>query len=246
MSRWKAAAIHLFINVVVALISSLLIFRLWYPSPYAQAGGADKLILILLGVDLVVGPLLTAIVYRHGKWGMRFDLAVIGLLQASAFIYGMWIITAARPIFIVGAIDRFVLVPAQGLSDEDLAAGSEAAFRTRSWTGPRLVNALRPETGTERTDLLFSGASGKDLELFPKYYADYATHAGPLLQRARNLDELAKKPGAPALIDAWLSQQGRARADVVWLPLVGRGKDVALLLERSNGHILGMLPIDPW
>lgn len=246
MTRWKAASIHLSISATVALCSAALIFGVWYPAPYAHAAGAFDLILVLLCVDLVLGPLLTCIVYKQGKPGMRFDLAVIGLLQASAFSYGLVVVSAARPVFVVGTIDRFVLVSADALADEDLAAGTTEEFRSRSWTGPRLVNALRPEASSERTDLLFSGAFGKDLELFPKYYADYATHAAPLLERAQSLDALARKPGAPPLIDAWLSRSGNARADVAWLPLVGRGHDVVLLLNRSDGRILDMLPIDPW
>lgn len=246
MTRWKAASIHLLISATVALGAAALIFGLWYPSPFARAAGAFDLILVMLGVDLVVGPLLTTIVYKHGKPGMRFDLAVIGLLQASAFAYGMTVVAGARPVFVVGAIDRFVLVTADALDDKDLADAKTAEFRSRSWSGPRVVNALRPEASSERTDLLFSGAFGKDLELFPKYYADYAKNAAPLLERAQSLDDLAKKPGAPPLIDAWLSRSGHARAEVVWLPLVGRGHDVSLLLNRSDGRILDMLPIDPW
>lgn len=246
MTRWKAAAIHLSINAVIALGASALIFAVWYPSPYSLPAGAYDLALLLLCVDLAVGPLLTLIVYRQGKPGMRFDLVVIALLQATAFSYGMWVISSARPVFVVGAIDRFVLVSADALADGDLAQAREAEFRRRSWSGPLLVNALRPETSAERSDILFSGAVGKDLELFPRYYADYASNAEPLLARARTLDELSRKPGAPALVEPWLSRNGLARADVVWLPLVGRKRDVVLLLHRSDGRVLDMLPIDPW
>lgn len=245
MSRWKAAAIHLSISVLIALTSAAMIFGVWYPSPYDHAAGADTLVLLVLGVDIVLGPLLTLLVYRHGKRGMRFDLCVIALLQAGAFIYGVIVVTQARPVFVVGAIDRFVLVSADSLAPADLAEGSQPEFRSLSWTGPRLVNALRPDNKSERSDLLFSGADGKDIELFPKYYADYATHAAPLLARAHPLDTLTK-PEAPELIDAWLRKHNRQRADVVWLPLVGRSADIVLLLDRQDGRVLGSLPIAPW
>lgn len=246
MSRWKAAAIHLSISAAIGLATAALIFGVWFPQPYSHAAGADRLILLLLGVDVVLGPLLTLIVYRHGKWGMRFDLCVIALLQACAFAYGMSVVLSSRPVFVVGAIDRFVLVPADALDPKDLAEGREPAFRRLSWTGPHLVNALRPDDRSERSDLLFSGLEGKDIELFPKYYARYPENAAPLLERAQPLDRLDAKPGARETIDAWLARHSRERKDIVWLPLVGRDADMAILLDRTDGHVLDALPIDPW
>ncbi|HEU4664942.1 MAG TPA: TfpX/TfpZ family type IV pilin accessory protein [Dokdonella sp.] len=246
MSRWKAAAIHLSISAVIASITATLVFLVWFPPPYSHAAGADQLILVLLGVDVVLGPLLTLIVYRHGKWGMRFDLIVIGLLQASAFLYGMSVVVACRPVFVVGAIDRFVLVPANAIDAKDLAQGSQPQFRSLSWTGPRLANALRPEKTEDRNELLFSGLSGKDIERFPKYYATYADHHDALLAHARPLDALDAKHGAREQVDRWLAAHARTRDSVVWLPLTGRAKDMIMLLDRGDGRLLGALPIDPW
>ena len=75
MSRWKAASIHCSISALVGLIVGFLLFGLWYPPPYFHAAGADELILLLVGVDLTLGPLLTLIVFRSGKRGLKFDLA---------------------------------------------------------------------------------------------------------------------------------------------------------------------------
>ncbi len=246
MSRWKAAAIHLSVSILIGLAAAAIIFGVWYPPPFSRAAGGEKLILVLLGVDLVIGPLLTLIVYRHGKKGMRFDLAVIAILQLGALLYGLSVVSQARPAFIVGAIDRFVIVSADALDDRDLADAKQPEYRHRSWTGPYLVNALRPEHASDRSDLLFSALDGKDIEKFPKYYADYASHAQPLLDRARTLDTLRDRPGAAPLIDRWLADHGTPAADVAWLPLVGRGGDYTVLLDRKNGHILDVLALEPW
>lgn len=246
MTRWKASAVHLSISAAIAVCAAILIFGVWYPPPFTHAAGADQLILVLLCVDVVLGPLLTLIVYRHGKWGMRFDLVAIALLQLSAFTYGMSVIVSSRPVFVVGAIDRFVLVTPADLSPADLAKGSKPEFRTLSWSGPRVVNALRPESSSERSDLLFSGAAGKDIEQFPKYYVDYPEQGAKLLERARALDLLPKKAGYASEVDAWLQKNKRERADVLWIPLVGRGHDTVLLLEKNGGAILDSLPLDPW
>ncbi|MEO5560952.1 MAG: TfpX/TfpZ family type IV pilin accessory protein [Dokdonella sp.] len=246
MSRWKAAAIHLSISILIGLLAVALIFGVWYPPPYSHAAGADHLVLVLLCVDAVLGPTLTLIVYRHGKKGMRFDLVVIAVLQVCAFSYGLHVVTGSRPAFIVAAVDRFVMVAANELEAADLAKGREPQFRSLSWTGPRIVYAQRPENRTDRNDLLFSGADGKDLEKFPRYYVDYTAHAASLLERAIPLDKVHDTPAAHALLDAWLLDHSHARADVVWLPLVARRDDMTMLLDRSTGEVLGALPIDPW
>ncbi|MEO5626355.1 MAG: TfpX/TfpZ family type IV pilin accessory protein [Dokdonella sp.] len=246
MSRWKAASIHLSISVMIGLLSAAMVFGVWYPPPYSHAAGADQLVLVLLGVDAVLGPLLTLIVYRHGKKGMRFDLAVIAIMQACAFSYGMSVVIAARPAFIVAVIDRFVIVTASDLAADDLAKGRELEFRTLSWSGPRLVYAQRPESRSERSDLLFSGVDGKDMEKFPKYYADYNEHAAAMLDRKLPLSKIHDTPEAHAILDAWLLRHSRDRADVVWVPLVARRADMVMLLDRKDGEVLGALPIDPW
>src|SRR5450432_393620 len=190
MTRWKAAAILLAISGCVGLIVGALLLGVWYPPPYFHAAGADELILLLVGVDLAIGPLLTLIVFRTGKRGLKFDLVFIGLVQSIALVYGMSVILQSRPVFLVGVLDRFVLVSANEISDADLAQGHEARFRSRSWTGPRLVAAELPTDPKERNDLVFSSFSGGDVQNMPKYYRDYAAAGKALLAKAKALDLL--------------------------------------------------------
>ena len=182
MTRWKAAAIHLSISVCVGPAAAALIFGVWYPPPYSHAVGADQLILLLLGVDVVLGPLLTLVVFKSGKKSLRFDLTVIALLQVCAFLYGMSVVVRARPAFIVGRVDRFVIVSANDLDDEDFAKASDPQFRSAPWTGPKVIGAAVPTDTQLRNDVLFSSAGGKDLEKFPQYYTDYDAVAADAAQ----------------------------------------------------------------
>ena len=155
MSRWKAAAIHLSISFAIGLIVGALLLFVWYPRPFFHAAGADELVLLLVGVDLVLGPLLTLILFRSGKWGLKFDLAMIAILQSAALIYGLSIVLKARPVFLVAVVDRFSLISANDLDPADLAKGSQPEFRSLSLTGPRLVGARIPSTWQERNKVLF-------------------------------------------------------------------------------------------
>ena len=64
MSRWKAALIHLCISAAIAAIVSALLLFVWYPPPYFHAGGAGELLVLVVGVDVTLGPLITFIVFK--------------------------------------------------------------------------------------------------------------------------------------------------------------------------------------
>jgi hypothetical protein len=247
MTRWKAAAIHLGISACIGACAAALVFGIWYPPPYSHAVGADELILLLLGVDVVLGPLLTLVVFKSGKKSLRFDLAVIALVQTCAFLYGMSVVVRARPAFIVARVDRFVVVSANDLDAEDFAKAPRAEFRSAPWTGPKVIGAAIPTNTAQRNELLFSSVGGKDLEKFPQYYADYAEVAPVLLAHAKPLGDLRKKlPQSAAITDAYLSRHDLRDENVVWVPLDARRASMTMLLDHETGRPLQALAIDPW
>ena len=88
LNRWKASALHLALSAAIGVAVVALMLALWYPQPYFAAMGGDTLILLLIGVDVVIGPLITLIVFDPKKKSLRFDLAVIAVLQLAALVYG--------------------------------------------------------------------------------------------------------------------------------------------------------------
>lgn len=244
MSRWRAAGLHLLLSLVVAALAGSLIYFVWYPPPYFQVAGGSKLMLLVMGVDVVIGPFLTLSVFKSGKKGLRFDLIVIALLQMTAFGYGLHVITAARPVFIVAEVDRFVVVAANQLDDADLAAGNQPEFRTRSWSGPRLVGSLLPQ---DAYDLAMSALAGKDIERFPKYYVHYEQASEKLLAHSKPLLEFAKKSEhAAELVAQFLDAHGAHPADYRGLPLQGRVASFTMVVSATTGEPSTALAIDPW
>jgi hypothetical protein len=247
MSRWKAASIHLSISILVGLLVLALLFLVWYPEPYFEAAGGQHLIVVLLGVDLVLGPLMTLILFKSGKKGMLFDLWMIGIIQSAALVYGLHVIAESRPVFIVAAVDRFNVVAAADIDPADLAEGGKPEFRSLSWTGPRLIAARMPTRGSEKSKLMFSGMAGKDVQEYPKYYVDYASEASNLLKRAKSVDALRKShPKAVPILDAWLKEHGREDSTVAWVPVVARHSSLTMLIDAQSGEVLAPLPIYPW
>lgn len=248
MSRWKAALIHLCISAAIAAAVSALLLLVWYPPPYFRAGGGGHLLMVLVGVDVTLGPLITLIIFRHGKPGLKFDLVVIGIVQAVALAYGCSVIVRTRPVFLVAAVDRFVLVDANQIAAKDLARAAQPQWRRLSWTGPVLVGSELPTDPKKHNALLFTSLStGKDVQDFPEYYVPYANAAKGLLARAQPIAALRKlHPDRTGYIDDWLRRHRRAPSQVAWVPIQARQGDLTMLLDATNGAPLGAVALDPW
>ena len=247
MNRWKAATIHLSISIVLATSIGALLYFLWFPPPYFVAAGASRLIIVLMGVDIGIGPLLTLIVVspRKSRKLLKLDLSIIAALQAIAFAYGVHVIAAARPVFVVAAVDRLELVSADDLADADLAQGSQPEFRTRSWTGPILVGVL-PEKGSEGIKIAEQTLNGgKDFDQLPKFYLPYDQVVDKLMRRAKPLSQL-KNVNAYQRKQLEQLQAGTERKLLLALPLERGEHDYTAIMSPETRRPMLILPIDPW
>lgn len=248
VSRWQAAGLHLCISAVVAAIASGLLLGVWYPPPYFHADGAGKLLALVVGVDVSIGPLLTLLVFKAGKRGLKLDLAVIAILQAVALVYGFHVLVGSRPVFMVAAVDRFVVVSANSISADDLAKVERPEWRHLSWSGPVLVGAALPTNPEQRNALIFSTLQGgKDIQDLPRYYVPYPSVAGGILKHAHPVAMLRHMhPAASAEISRWLRARHLSDSQAVWVPLQARKWDMVMMLHANDGEPIGPIPLDPW
>ncbi len=130
MQRTQAFLIHLGISSVDIRGARLSRRRGLVSRLLLRTDGGWQGLRLLLGVDLVLGPLLTLIVYRAGKPGLRFDLTAIGIIQATCLAAGIWIVHGERPLAMVYSDGSFYSVTAQSFREVNAAcAGSRARFR---------------------------------------------------------------------------------------------------------------------
>ena len=85
-ARFKACSIHLLLSLLVALAALIWVFNAWYPAPLHDALAVTYIFLLLIVVDMILGPILTLIVYKPGKTTLVFDLMVIAALQLCALL----------------------------------------------------------------------------------------------------------------------------------------------------------------
>jgi hypothetical protein len=249
MTRLKAFRIHLVISAAIAASAIGLMLLLWYRPPFFSALGGQHLLLILLGVDIVLGPLITLMIFdpRKSRRALAFDLAVIALLQAAALAYGTGVMFQARPVFVVFSRDSFDLVTANMLSKQDLALTRNPDYRSLPLTGPVYVYTQMPDDIKLRNEVVWGAFSGKDLPLFPQYYQPYGEHGAAAGQAARPVAELKQlNPGQVAEIDDAVRASGRNETEVGFLPLRAKYHDETILVGKSDGRILKLLRMRPW
>lgn len=243
-NRWQAAGLHLAISAAVGAAVMAVLAFVWYPPPLFMAGGAFRLSMTIIGVDVVLGPLLTLVVYRLGKRSLRFDLACIVALQLSALAYGVNIAAQSRPAWIVALPHRAVVVHANELHPEPTPA---AAFARAPWTGPRVVAAFPPADPAEREALLFGVLDGTaaDVEHRPGYYQPIEAGLPRLLEAARPMTRLAAQRSdlAPAMLRFARAHGHDDLAQLAYLPLFTRDRELVLVFDRRAGRVLGPLDV---
>jgi len=143
MSRWKAAGIHLSASMLVFLVLLTIVMQLWYPGILFRIDGGWSGLSLVLAVHLVAGPLLTLIVFKSGKPGLKFDLSCIVVFQASCMLAGVSVVYAERPIALVLAYDTLYSVAAK---EFDSFEKDPAILDSFPGAYPKLVYVELPET----------------------------------------------------------------------------------------------------
>lgn len=245
MTRLKAFTLHFAISLTVVGIVSSIVFFLWYPGMYFRVVGTTDVLRVLIGVDLVLGPLLTLILFRPGKPGLRFDLTMIATIQLAALIYGVTVIYQERPYFTVFVVDRFEVIARR---DIDFGQVRDEVLRNKPWTSPVYAVAQMPTDFSEREKLmeetLFEGKP--DIDRRPEFWSPYAVASDAIRKRARKLTNLkAKGPDAAAAVEEALARHGEA-GELLFVPIMGKKRPWSLVLDPESLRPLDLVDIDPW
>ena len=246
MSRYKAAAIHFLISVVVVTSIITLMLTLWYPHTYFKLMGGTTLIYLIAGVDVFIGPLLTLAVFKVGKKGMKFDLICIGLLQVTAMSYGLYVMFVARPIFTVYNQNAFYVVSVVDIPPIELLKARKPEWRTASLIGPKLVGIGSPDTYKNKETQVLVFALGNTAQIYPKVYDDYANHQTEVIKAGKVLNDLlavsnANKPS----IDNLLQKTRRPATDFLYLPVYSAVSKMVAIVDAKTGGFIEIIDAKP-
>lgn len=247
-ARVRAAVIHIGFSTLVAILAATAVFLLWYPWPYTQISGGAQLFLLVTGVDLVMGPLITFVIFdvRKARKELWRDLSVVVLLQLSGLFYGAYTMYEARPVALALEEDRFRVVIAAAVQVAELP-DAPLKLRSLSLTGPRLVGTRQP-SAADRADAVLQALAGADLGMRPSYWTEWdAASQSKVLKAGFQLETLIKeradgKPGPE--LSAAILRSGLPASQLRAVPLIARLDGWSVLVDAKTGNPVGFAPID--
>lgn len=241
-ARLKAFLIHFGVSILIAVGVVALVFGLWYPTPLHTAVGVTQIFLLLLLVDVCLGPLLTFVVYKKGKKTLKMDLTIIAILQVSALMYGVHAVAEGRPAWLVFAKDRFEMVRALDVDTRHLDK-AEIEYRAPSWLKPQWVAATKPIDYEEARAIIFeSVAGGSDIAQHPYLYQPLTAQKDIIQKQLRKVNELTLYNPSERVAKV-LEQQSNIDG---WLPLQAKNKDMVVLINMDDLAHPVVVDLRPW
>ncbi|WP_151711299.1 TfpX/TfpZ family type IV pilin accessory protein [Acinetobacter junii] len=240
-NRLKFFLSHLLLSFLIALFVIGLVFFIWYPSPLATAVGVTHIFLMLLVIDVILGPLLGLLVYKEGKKTLKFDLSVIILIQIAALCYGVFSIEQGRPAWIAYTVDRFELIKKNEVFEYNITKALPQ-YQHVSWFKPQFVGVQFAKDSETRNDDMFAELVGVSIAQKPERYVDFKLVKPQMQQYAKPLDEL-KKYNDPQLVQKTLAKYPQATA---FLPLKANAVDMIVLINKEKGEVVKIVDLRPW
>ncbi|MCG8989099.1 pilus assembly protein [Delftia acidovorans] len=241
----KASLVHLLVSIAIAGILATFLLTLWYPYPYREISGGRELLTIITIVDVVLGPLITLIVFNRNKSFKELfsDFCVIATIQISALSFGVWTAYSARPVYLAFEYHRLAVVHAADIDPEMIKQAPEE-FRRLPLTGPALIS-LRPLQGADALDSTMLALNGIPQSAQPNLWQEYSQEKPQILREAKSIEQLKDKfPGKIELINKKIQQTGLSSEKILYLPLISRKNAWTALLDSSTATPVGFINID--
>ncbi len=223
------------VSILLALLLSWLVFFIWYPAPLADALGVKHLFLILIAIDIIIGPLLSLFVYKEHKKGLKFDLMVVICIQLFAFVYGFYTIVNGRPVWLVYDTYVFHLVKNSDIEPSHIDAALPQ-FQKPGWLKPMFVNL---DSSILKNNPV---PQGTVVINHPMFFTDFS-NAKRQIKSVSSPISLLEKYNDKQIVDATLQKYSSADA---WLGLSAPAKDMVVLINKEKGEVVKIVDLRPW
>lgn len=239
MTRFKAFSLHLFASIVVLSLIFLLIQQIWYPGQLFTLGAGLHLLCLIVGVDLVMGPLVMLIIFDTKKKNLKMDVWIILLCQVGFLAYGCWIMYGARPVYFAFVDNRFYLVRANEIDNKDLQLAKQPQFTQIPLWGPVAVGTKEPDDPTIRNDIAFSALAGMGVQVLPQYFVPYHQVSHQVIAAAKTSQELKLDQSTKERVIAYEKKSPHKAA--LFVPMVNKKMPLVVAIDPKTAHILQVI-----
>ena len=247
--RLRVFSIHLLASSVILSFVMASFYFGWYSWPAWYLEGTEKIIGLMVIVDLVVGPLATLLVSNPNKerYLLRLDWGVIVVLQITALAYGSLTLWQGRPLFYAFSVNQMELVTASQFDAESLRIAREkSASIIPSWSSlPKWIWAPLPDDPKEAEKIVLSAIlEGKDVTGMPQHFFPWLDGLNDLQSKLHSIPELRERLKLDDAAHAnLLHKLGQDEATVGWLLIQGGKREGVMIFERASGKPVEFLSV---
>jgi len=244
--RLKAFSLHLLgSTTVLTLILGTLYFG-WYRWPGWYLADATPVVTVLIGVDLVIGPLMTFVVASNSKAHhvLARDIAIIVAVQVCALIYGATSLWNGRPLYYAFSETVLQLVQAYEINADSAELGRKqnAGLAPHWYSLPRWVWAPLPTDGEEAQKIIAEAISGgADVTSMPQYFKPWDLGLPSLQERLNRVDDVPYfSPTEKKKLKERLHAAGLGTDQLNTMTFTGKGSPVLAVFDLANLKIIGI------
>ena len=247
--RLKAFGIHLLSSTLALTLILGSVYLGWYHWPGWYLADVTHVIVVMVAVDVVLGPLLTLIIANERKPRRELvrDIAMIVVVQLTALGYGTTALWNGRPLYYAFSVNCLQVVQAYDIDAEAARTarkrGSDLAPHWYSL--PRWIWAPFPKDA-QQAEKIFQSVmkGGYDIVGLPQYYKTWQEGAPELRTQLQKVNEVRFfSPKQKATLE---QRMRAAKLDVSranTIALTGRGSSLLAVMDPGSLRLLAL--IDP-
>lgn len=241
-NRFYAMGMHILFSLFLLFVALFLVFGLWYPDPLQKAMGVTHIFWLILTIDLILGPLLTFVIFNPAKTELKRDLLIIVLIQIAAYIYGLHTVAQGRPAWQVFVIDDIELVAPIDVKKEESQASFKSEFQDQFFSKPLWVAAVYSSdpkiAQQQKQDEMFGGGS---LAARPETFQPLAHRKPQIAKKLKKVGQL-NQFNPPERVQNILTKYSNIHG---WLPVKGPAQDMVLLIDHDI-NVIAIVDLRPW
>jgi hypothetical protein len=243
--RLKAFSLHLGSSAtVLTLILGSLYFG-WYRWPGWHLTDVKTVVLVMVCVDVVLGPTLTFIVASTNKTRrvLTRDIGIIVAVQLCALIYGSVLLWNGRPLYYAFSENVLQLVQAYDIEADEAEAGrrENPALAPHWYSLPRWIWAPLPQNAEESQKIVVATVmGGDDVISMPKYFKPWEDGLPSLRSQLKKVDNVAYfAKSEKKKLKELMKAAGLPDDQLNTMPLTGRGHPLLAVFDPVTLKITG-------
>jgi hypothetical protein len=245
--RLKAFSLHLLGSATALTVILGTLYFGWYRWPGWYLADATEVVAILIGVDLVLGPLMTFVIAssRKSRRELTRDIGIIVAVQACALIYGATSLWNGRPLYYAFSVNQLQMVQAYDIDSQESKLGrlQNAALAPHWYSLPRWIWAPLPSNPEEALKIVTGTITGgDDVTSMPRYFKPWEQGLQSLPGQLKKVDDVDYfSRGEKKRLKERMEAAGFATDQMNTMPITGRGKPLLAVFDLANLQIIGIL-----